>query len=610
MLQDDEFTGGDEGEGLAESVDSVETPPSSEPKSTPKVNSHLPIVEEEFTIDVPVLDGGKILRTNTYYCHTKNFIGNGGFGKVYKVFPVINGAVDESKPFAMKVVKENNFRKNEAEFFRHYYFAEEPTHQNGNVYFVMELLPGDDLFVKGEVLNPIFDKLPFGMLLEIFQALCASINSLHHNTLKVGKAIAHRDLKGSNIKVRIDQNNAVHVYLYDFGLSDFLLDISDLPGRKGHLGSYFYLAPELLTKEPTGAKGDIYAMAGILLALLGGEPFEAKKLQINLVEKINSPYSFSNFLQKHKEEAAQIAYVVPLLRRFINRMQHVDPSQRPGSDELLKFSSCLNSTYKLTLARKNKFDQLKKVKTLREYKHVQAEIKTIADSLQNHNAAMILMANNFYDKNTSAYFFNDYFAKKIIEREPFLNEHGIKTILEEMASYDKKVLEVKSIHKELTRNGFSKNVTAFVEAHLEDHPFAMQPLLNKLLSYEDKAKKHLNTIFQIYQDYEVTLTFEELKNLIDNGVNVLFIAKKCAEVFKQKNEIEQPPRGMFSFFAYTSAEEVVAAKNFIGKIEGSASAIFSEEDKKILLQSRLAPVLNDLHIFDRLSVTPLIKQTA
>ncbi|XP_022106931.1 spindle assembly checkpoint kinase-like, partial [Acanthaster planci] len=94
-------------------------------------------------------------------------------------------------------------------------------------------------------------------------------SQLKHNNIV--KNIIHRDLKPENIII----DNTDHVKILDFGISIdrfFLKDIF----KSGIVGSIKYLAPELIAKQETTNKTDIYAMGLIMYELLAGHlPFQS-----------------------------------------------------------------------------------------------------------------------------------------------------------------------------------------------------------------------------------------------------------------------------------------------------------------------------------------------
>src|SRR5579859_3540999 len=83
--------------------------------------------------------------------------------------------------------------------------------------------------------------------------------------------IIHRDIKPSNIL--LDNDDANHIYLADFGIAKMLEQGSDITQTGFLVGTPEYMAPELAEK-PESASSDIYAVGVLLYQMLAGRlPF-------------------------------------------------------------------------------------------------------------------------------------------------------------------------------------------------------------------------------------------------------------------------------------------------------------------------------------------------
>ncbi len=103
--------------------------------------------------------------------------------------------------------------------------------------------------------------------IRLFLQVCAAVSHAH------ASLIVHLDLKPSNILVTADGN----VRLLDFGIAK-LLDPQEAPPEQTRGGarafSLHYAAPEQVRGEPVTTMTDIYALGGVLHALLsGGRPY-------------------------------------------------------------------------------------------------------------------------------------------------------------------------------------------------------------------------------------------------------------------------------------------------------------------------------------------------
>ncbi len=145
-------------------------------------------------------------------------------------------------------------------------------------YFVeSEYIAGGDL-VEWVKVRGGAGAIPLHERLEIIAQVAEALGAVH----SVG--VLHKDLKPSNILVRLLPGNAVDIALADFG-SGGMLDAAHLDGlgitRLGFTktvssagssgGTPLYLAPEVVAGQPFTVKSDIYALGIILYQFLNGD---------------------------------------------------------------------------------------------------------------------------------------------------------------------------------------------------------------------------------------------------------------------------------------------------------------------------------------------------
>ena len=136
--------------------------------------------------------------------------------------------------------------------------------------------------------------------------------------------IAHRDIKPSNIL--ITQNN--HLKIIDFGIS-----VHHISGTllEKYSGSYPYMAPELLRKEPHNPfLADVWSLGVTFYTLLIGElpwPRKQNKITDNLI--LQGIFQIPDKID-------------PLMSHLIHKMLMVEPNDRLSMENLLKLPLFIN----------------------------------------------------------------------------------------------------------------------------------------------------------------------------------------------------------------------------------------------------------------------------
>ncbi|MGA5106322.1 serine/threonine-protein kinase [Streptomyces cellulosae] len=156
--------------------------------------------------------------------------------------------------------------------------------------------------------------LPLAWALEITQEICAALVAAHR------AQVVHYDIKPSNVMLTADGR----VKVVDFGIAGFthshtftVVPTSALPP----VGTALYGAPEQFMDERGDHRSDLYALGGVLFALLSGEPpFEGGSPLSIIRRKLDTePRPLGDLRPDIPEPVA--AFVADLLQR--------DPDRRP-----------------------------------------------------------------------------------------------------------------------------------------------------------------------------------------------------------------------------------------------------------------------------------------
>ncbi|CAD8139837.1 unnamed protein product [Paramecium pentaurelia] len=281
----------------------------------------------------------------------KEMIGQGGFGKVYKVVHRQTGMIR-----AMKLILKSKLKKEDQEKL-----LEETSilmdidhpnivklyemYQDDNSYFLIsEYCDGGELFEKIKFVQILTEKEIASYMKQILSAV-----SYCHS-----KGIVHRDLKPENILFD-SKNQGGALKIIDFGASAKLVNDEKLNKR---IGTPFYVAPEVLNGS-YDQKCDIWSLGVLLYILLCGYPPFFGHSEGEVLAKVRKgTYQFdSNDWSRVSMQAKDL----------IRRMLFYDPSARISASEAQQHAWISNNKAKgqvnnLSLKRLQDFDSKNKLK--------------------------------------------------------------------------------------------------------------------------------------------------------------------------------------------------------------------------------------------------------
>src|SRR6266478_3230102 len=203
-------------------------------------------------------------------------LGRGAMGVTYKAFDV-----DLRCPVTLKVISERYLGDESARlrFLREARSAARLRHSNvasvlhlgrtGNGYFyAME-------FVEGETLEHLIKRvgrLEVKLALEIATQVAAGLAAVHEQNL------VHRDIKPTNIMVRLKEERGVTAKIIDLGLAKTLVESASeagisMPGA--FAGTPEFASPEQFSGVQVDIRSDLYSLGATLWEMVTGQaPFQ------------------------------------------------------------------------------------------------------------------------------------------------------------------------------------------------------------------------------------------------------------------------------------------------------------------------------------------------
>jgi calcium-dependent protein kinase len=252
-----------------------------------------------------------------------NYIGKGGFGRVYKVRHKLSNQYramkiikcqPSSQNFLSTIQKEINVLKSldHPNIIKVYEFYKTEKY----IYIINELCTGGELFDR------IVEAKHFSEIVacNVMRQLLSAIAYCHE------KGIIHRDLKPENILIENSEEKNKDFFLIkviDFGTCE-ILKKSKLTEQ---IGTSFYMAPEVL-QNGYNEKCDLWSCGIILYILLSGSPpFYGKNEKEIFAKIINGNLSFKNKIwNKISEEA----------KSLVKKLLEINPEKRISATEALK----------------------------------------------------------------------------------------------------------------------------------------------------------------------------------------------------------------------------------------------------------------------------------
>ena len=283
----------------------------------------------------------KNFQENYYFDFFNDLIGEGGYGHVYKA-KKIN---ENNKEVAVKMINkvkfeqsyEQNSIENSTEKGKEKYFEDLSKEAN-----FMELMEGDNKDNENTV--KIIECFQDSKHIYLIMELCDEnlVEFISHKNYRLNikeilellsqlnnsfrimskKTIVHRDLKLHNILVKYKNKEKTKFIfkLTDYGVSKRMIDVSRL---KTFIGSYAFMAPEILENKKYTEKCDLWSLGIIIYKLL------FQKFPFPYTEKCEA----TAILNIIKQSPLKINSGSNILDDLIKKLLIKDPDKRIGWEE-------------------------------------------------------------------------------------------------------------------------------------------------------------------------------------------------------------------------------------------------------------------------------------
>ena len=256
----------------------------------------------------------------------ERLLGQGGMGVVYLAQEEALGRSVAVKLLAHELSEDEPFRNRFLSEARLAASLDHPSvvpiyqagEHDGRLFLAMRYVEGEDLarLITREA------PLELDRALAVLSTLASALDTAH------ARGLVHRDVKPSNVLL----DSEGHPYLCDFGIARSI--VADAATQTGQLiGTFAYLAPELIEGERASAASDEYAFACLSYELLSGHPpFQAEHEAALIYRHLTEPPP-SLETQPQLDPVFERALAKDPARRFPSCQAFVDALAEPRPEQ-------------------------------------------------------------------------------------------------------------------------------------------------------------------------------------------------------------------------------------------------------------------------------------